>query len=391
MEITSNYSIFDYASLQQTGREQMSLTALSSGLDFYENGDYKRAVQEFQRSIALSPFNENVIDTYNYMANAFIKLDDPESAAKAYKTAISVDPQREDVYLSLGNLYFSEEKLPQAEQAYKNAVRVYPSSETYYSLAHCSLEMEKLNEAEQYFEKVIRMEPKSENGYYGLGMTLAKKGEHEKAIEQFEKALRINPDFDNARVEMGYSLSDIGDRENANEQYDILEKNESTLSSMLYAYMYKVENPKFISADQGSFNWNLNMRMPISGLDLYLRNAGETRNFTVSFTFSKDMDVQSVQNPNSWNISKARGYGPEAYNYGLKSFANETEIPDRPLNILYDPATRTAAVTFSLSQNDYADGIIDAGHIVFSFSGTDRFGLTMDEKYDSFCGFNGFV
>ena len=190
MEIKSNYSIFDYTNLLYAGMDQQSQNALGNGIKFYQNGDYKRAVQEFQRSIALSPFNENVIDTYNYMANSFLKLDDIRGAENAYKTALSVDPQREDVYLNLGNLYYSQEKFVQAQQAYKNAVRVYPSSETYYSLAHCSLEMEKLDEAERLFQKVIRMEPKSENGYYGLGMTYAKQGEHEKAIEQFQKGGR---------------------------------------------------------------------------------------------------------------------------------------------------------------------------------------------------------
>jgi pentatricopeptide repeat protein len=222
MEISSNYSIFDYASLVQTNMEQQSQTALGNGLNFYQNGDYKRALQEFQRSIALSPYNENVIDTYNYMANAYLNLGDSKGAEKAYKTAISVDPQREDIYLKLGNLYYSEEKFSQAEQAYKNAVRVYPSTETYYSLAHCCLGTGKLDEAEQYFEKVIRMEPKSENGYYGLGMTYAKQEDYENAIGQFQKALEIKPGFDDARLELGNAYADIGDIEKANEQYEIL-------------------------------------------------------------------------------------------------------------------------------------------------------------------------
>lgn len=391
MEINTNTSIFDYTNLVASFSDQQSQTALGNAIDLLSSGNYKRAIQEFQRSIALSPYNEDIIETYDYMANAYLQLGDIRGAEKAYKTAISLDPQREDMYLNLGNLYYDQEKFVEAKKTYKNAVSVYPSSETFYSLAHCCLGMESLEEAEQYFDKVIRMEPGSENGYYGLGMTYAKKEEYENAIKQFEKALEINPDFNDARVEMGYAFADIGDMDSANEQYEILETNESDLSSLLYAYMYKVDQPKFKSADKGNFNWSYSIRTPLTALNGYLQTAGETRYFTVRFSFNKDMDVESVQNTTNWKISAADGYGVNAYNFGLKKYENETEIPEKPDNVLYDPSTRTASVTFALTQNEYGDGIIDPGHIVFSFSGTDKFGNEMSEEYDSYSGFNGFA
>ncbi|MBA3030612.1 MAG: tetratricopeptide repeat protein [Desulfobacteraceae bacterium] len=391
MEIKSNYSIFDYTSLLQGNREQQSKNALGNAIDLYQDGNYKKAIMEFQRSIALSPNNENIVETYNYMANVYLKLDDPKNAEKAYKNALSVDPQREDMHLNLGNLYFSMGKNIQAEQSYRNAVRVYPSSENYYSLAHCCLETGKLDESQQLFEKTIRMEPKSENGYYGLGMTFAKKGDNEAAIKQFEKALERNSGFDDARVELGYMFADLGNIEKANEQYEILKENESNLASLLYLYMHKVEKPKFTAAYKGDFNWNLSMRTPVSYLNSYLRIADEKSYFTVRFSFNKDMDTQSIQNPDHWKLSAAAGYGPKAYNFGLKSTPNEINIPDKPESILYDPESRTAIVKFALQQNENANGIIDPSHVVFSFSGVDRFGNKMDEKYDSFSKFNGFA
>ena len=391
MEINSDFSILDYTSLMQTNSDAMSQNALSNAIDLLSNGNYKRAIQEFQRSIALSPYNENIIETYDYMASAYLQLGDTRGAEKSYKTAISVDPQREDILMSLGNLYYDQENYDQAKKTYEKAVGVYPSSETYYSLAHCCLGMDSLDEAEQHFNKVIRMEPESENGYYGLGMTYAKQGENENAIEQFEKALEINPDFDDARVEMGYAFADLGDMESAEEQYDILTGNESSLSSLLYAYMYKVEKPKFESVDKGNFDWSYSIRTPLIALNGYLKEAGETRYFTVKFSFNKDMDVKSVQDADNWAISQADGYGINAYNFGLKKYANETEPPEKPDNVLYDPSTRTASVTFALTQNEFADGIIDPGHIVFSFSGTDSFGNEMNEDYDSYSGFNGYA
>jgi tetratricopeptide (TPR) repeat protein len=391
MEISSSYSIFDYISLQQSSMNQLSQNALGSAIDLYQAGEYKKAAKEFQRSISLSPYSENIIETYDYLANTYLKLDDPANAEKAYKTALKVDPQREDMYVKLGNLYYSNKKFTQAEKAYRNAIHVYSNAETNYSLAHCCLGVGKLIEAESLFKKVIGLEPRSANGYYGLGMTYAKKGEHENAIGQFQKALKIKPDFNDARVEMGYSQADLGDYNSAKENYEILNKKDDSLSSLLYAYIYKVENPKFKSANMGGFNWDLSIRTTIRALDNYFKNANETRYFTVRFSFTKDMDAKSVQDPENWQISAAEGSGPTAYNFGLKLSSNEVPIPDKPENILYDPSTRTAAVTFAITQNEQADGIMDPGHVQFTFSGTDKFGLKMDETCDSFCGFNGFA
>jgi tetratricopeptide (TPR) repeat protein len=393
MEINNNNAanLFYYVTLQQTGMDELSQTALSSAIDSYQGGDYDKAIKEFRRSIALSPYNDKAADTYDYMAGAYLKLNDARNAEKAYQSALRMDPQREDIQLNLGNLYYAQGKYADAEKSYRSAVKLYPSAETLYSLAHCCLGVGKLADAEAYFTKVISLEPKSGNGQYGLGMTYAKQGEYKKAISSFEEALELKPGFDDARVEMGYALADSGRIEEAEKQIEILEENESDQSSLLYAYVYKVKTPQFVSAYQGNFNWNLSIRTPISALDNYLMNADETRYFTVQFSFNKDMDAKSVQNPLNWSITKADGYGPQGYNFGLKQSANDTDISRIPKNILYDPSTRTAAVTFAIKQNEFADGIMDPSHIQFTFSGTDVFGTSMDAGADSFSRFNGFV
>ena len=393
MEINgqSSYSIFDYVSSQQTGMDELSQYALTNAINYYQDGDYKTAVKEFRRSIALSPYSSNAVDTYNYMAAAYLQLDDAKNAEKAYESALRLDPQREDIHLEMGNLYFSQGEYEKAEKSYRSAVRIYPSAETYYSLAHCCLGAGKLNEAETYFNKVISLEPKSGNGQYGLGMTYAKQENYEMAIEQFERAMELNPDLEDARAELGYVLADAGRIEEATEQAQILEDNESDLSTLLYAYIYEVQKPQMITAYQGNFNWNLPMRTSIVALDNYLKTANETQYFSVSFKFNKDMDAASVQNPLNWTITRSEGYGPEAYNFGLQRSENDIDISRIPTSILYDADTRTAEVTFAIQQNDQADGVIDTSHIEFTFNGVDSFGLEMNSEANSFSRFNGFA
>ncbi len=43
------------------------------------------------------------------MADAYLALDDTKNAMKAYKTALRLNPYRDDIHIKLGNLYFSEQ------------------------------------------------------------------------------------------------------------------------------------------------------------------------------------------------------------------------------------------------------------------------------------------
>ena len=57
MEINTNTSIFDYTNLVAIYSDQQSQNALGNAIELMTSGNYKRAIQEFQRSITLSPYN----------------------------------------------------------------------------------------------------------------------------------------------------------------------------------------------------------------------------------------------------------------------------------------------------------------------------------------------
>ena len=111
---TINTDIFS-ATLQQPAQlESLGNTALTRGIDLFMRKDFKGAVKEFQRAIGLAPQSSYSIDAAHYMADAYLALDDPKNAVKAYQTAIRLNPNRDDSHLKLGNLYFSEERFSEA-------------------------------------------------------------------------------------------------------------------------------------------------------------------------------------------------------------------------------------------------------------------------------------
>ena len=181
-----NTDIFSVAIQQTAQLETLANNALSRGIDLYMRQDFKNAVKEFQRSIGLAPNGPNSVDAASYMADAYIALDDTKGAIKAYKTALRLNPYRDDISIKLGNLYFSEERYPEATAEYEKAVKLNPSAENIFALGQAYMNTERYSDADAQFNKVLRMAPREPNGNFGLGLNYSKQGRYEDAISSIQ-------------------------------------------------------------------------------------------------------------------------------------------------------------------------------------------------------------
>lgn len=370
--------------------DQLSQKALSRGIELYINGDYEKAVREFQRSVGLSPSSEYTDEASDYLARAYLKLGETEKAISTYKKSISLNPTRDDIHITLGNLYFSLDRHEEAEKEYKEAVRINPSANNYFALGQAYLYLDRLSEAESTFNRVRSLDPKKATGDYGLGLTYSRQGRYDKAIEHFERAIRLENDFYDGYAEIGYAYVDMGEREEAEKILEFLEEKDPSLAATLSVYIYQKDPPNFsiVYYPQGFGAYPA--KTPLSNLNSYLANANASKIFTLKISFDKEMNRESVENLANWRISRASGSGPgEAYNFGMSIPLTEVTLPVLPTNIYYDSETWTAKVKFTVTQNATADGTIDPSHIEFKFMGKDLYDNKMDTSGDQYCFFSG--
>lgn len=385
--------LFSYTAPQTGQLENLASRALARGVDLFIEKKYDEAIREYQRAVSLAPNTGTAVSAYNQIAQAYTQQNDKESAIKAYQQSLRLDPNQADTRIALGNIYYFDERFPEAQQEYEQAVRLDPSASNRFSLGQAYLANDRVDDAEYQFRQVRTMAPNQPSGEYGLGLVYAKEGRGEDAIQAFQAALDVQRDFWDAYAEMGYVYADTGQMDEATSIANKLLGDDATLGATLTQYITEKTPPEMISVlSSGSFPASLGPGTQVSLLGTYLTSAEGSQTFSMVFQFNKQMDQASVENVLNWQISRSVGTGlGDNYNYGLEIPSTEVSLSPHPVSVYYDTSALTATVWFDIRQNASADGTLDLSHVQFTFAGKDRFGLGIDAKADQYTGFSGFA
>lgn len=380
-------AVFSATLPSATQFDGIAVGALSRGIDRYTGGNYVAAIREFRRSIAMSPYSDNALKAFEYLANALVKSGKTSDAIQTYRQAIKVFPSADGMYLNLGNLLYSEGRYADATEQYKMAMRINPTlSQNVYSLGQGYLAQERYADAEAQFKRAIQLSPKDSGGYYALGQTFEKMGRLTEAQQQLNKALAIDPNFAEAHFELGMIYTQLEQTDEAKAELGVLHDLGSTvLYAELLAKINETVKPKFIAVYSPDINLSAGAGTRVSSLDPSLTSPSSEGKYTVNFVFDKEMDAASVRNIVNWNISRSTSTRTGGlYNWGRKTPDTEIKVSSLPASVVYDPDSLTAKVTFSIRQNASGDGTIDPAHLVFKFQGADGYGNKMDISADEY-------
>ena len=388
---TIDYLFSSTTTHSQAQMDSLANNVLLKGIDFYQNGNYDRAINAFQRSSRLSPFSDNSAKAYNYIAQSYQKLENTEEAIRTYKEAIRIYPVRDEFRLALGDIYMKEGKAVEAIKEYEAAVKLNPNSiQNRYALGIIYLSTGQLTAAREQFQAVTHQSPNSATGYYGLAKVARASGDYEDAISQLTKAIGQDRSFENSYLELGYTYSDMGDMQRATEQLQILASKGSASATKLEAYISQLTKPKVIFAlGEDGFNTGLRRGTSLAAMDSDLLAPNSSKLYSLNFVFSKEMDISSIRDRYNWGITRASlAQNGSVYNDGLAIPKTEVNIHSIPSSVTYNNETNTASVHFRISQNAAGNATIDPAHIVFKFYGKDTYGKAMDTSADEFSGFS---
>jgi tetratricopeptide (TPR) repeat protein len=174
------------------------------------NGDFKGAIIDFDKTLAICP---DYSDVYNNRAYAKVNLGDKQGALADFDKAIAISPTPYMCYCGRGNVKKTMNDIKGAISDFNKAISVNPNEgEAYNDRGVANYTSNNYKDAIADFNKVISIDPKNADAYNSKGLVMGMMGNYKEAIINFDKAIEINPQFAKAysnRALAKHSLNDL--------------------------------------------------------------------------------------------------------------------------------------------------------------------------------------
>ncbi|NYZ77510.1 tetratricopeptide repeat protein, partial [Candidatus Micrarchaeota archaeon] len=170
------------------------------GNDYYEKGDYDRAIENYNMAILLNPvFSE----AYFNRALSYYQLKNFEKSVSDYTKAIELDPHNPIIYNNRGDAYYRKQDFQSAIKDYDKAINLNPNYlKAFYNRGLSYASIEEYEKATEDFSKVIELKPDFAEAYHLRGLAKEYAGEITNAIVDYEKALELNPELTEAKTHL---------------------------------------------------------------------------------------------------------------------------------------------------------------------------------------------
>lgn len=150
------------------GNRQIVVFNYNKGVEFYQKGDMKKALEKFKMALERKPDDSRI---NNYMARIYYDMGQKELAISYYEDAVRYDSQDSVSILGIGQIHFDMGDYVKAMEYYNKAIEVAPA----YGLAYYNRGTLK-GMQNQYYEALedlnisIKYDPQNGNAYVNRGL-----------------------------------------------------------------------------------------------------------------------------------------------------------------------------------------------------------------------------
>ena len=150
-----------------------------------------------------------------------IEADKPDEAVAAYQQAATLAPKDVEPHLSAGAVLEKQNKFSAAEQEYKQALQIDPSSmDAVTGLANIYMRGRQFPEAEAQLRRIVAAHPNQAALHIQLARILAAQGKNDDAIAEFETGLKSGDPSRPSLADAHRELADLYYAAGKNDQAD---------------------------------------------------------------------------------------------------------------------------------------------------------------------------
>jgi tetratricopeptide (TPR) repeat protein len=163
-------------------------TANSSGMGYYEQGNFTAAANEFQQAMLANPANPDYIANY---AKAKMKLGDAQGAEQLYRQALTMSPSHQPSYHGMAESLISQGRSEDAASLLTTWAGTQPYiAESHVELAWLQREMGQPDVAAQSLQRALQVNPGHPTALAHLGQYYEEGGHSDQAVAIYQRSLQ---------------------------------------------------------------------------------------------------------------------------------------------------------------------------------------------------------
>lgn len=165
-------------------------------------------IDGLKRQIELAPSDAAL---HQRLAEAYLEAGRANDAVSEFEEALRLKPDDAAILTRLGEMYLALGDAQSALDRFAAAIKLDKNSKkALLGASSASFQLEKYEEAANFARLAIQTDEKQFEGYYLLGIALAKSGKEKEARESLEKYLQLNPNVE-AKGEYVIAFTPKGD------------------------------------------------------------------------------------------------------------------------------------------------------------------------------------
>jgi len=212
-----------------------------------QSGDYDAAVDEFRQYLRITNNDELVPDAYMNMADAYERIDEPESAIEMLETLVNDFPDSDQTAAALselGRLHYEQENYSESLNRYEQLIEADSRyrQEGILGMGSANLAMGNVNEARQNFEDVLSSDENNNAARVGLGKVLLEDDRVDEARRFFSLVAENSTTDTGAEAQylLGETYLESGDSEQAREAFSRVQVLFETYDNWVAEAQYKI-------------------------------------------------------------------------------------------------------------------------------------------------------
>lgn len=160
----------------------------SSGMGYYEQGNYTAAAKEFQQAMLANPANPDYVANF---AKARLKLGDSQGAEQLYRQALTMAPSHQPSYHGLAETMVAQGRSEEAASLLTTWAGTQPYvAESHVELAWLQREMGQTDAAAESLQRALQVNPAHPTALAHLGQYYEENGRPDQAVAVYQRSLQ---------------------------------------------------------------------------------------------------------------------------------------------------------------------------------------------------------